>query len=522
MRNNETEINRRDGANASMWQAASINTVAKDHADQEEIYDTLIIGGGITGITTAYLLQKQGKHCALVEAKNLGFGTTGGTTAHLNTFLDTTYPEIDSDFSKETSGLIAEGTKKMIEMISTNVQELKIDADFEFKMAYLFSQNEKETKELQSILESSQAAGVAVSEADENGVPIPYDHVLRFESQAQFHPLKYITALAKEFEKLGGKIIEQTFIHSTELREDIHYAKTDNFTLQAKNIVYATHIPPGINILSLRNAPYRSYVLAVKLNSGEYPDCLAYDMQEPYHYFRSHEIDGQQYLIIGGADHKTGHGDPLKAFEDLQDYAKKYFDIGEISYKWSSQYYVPVDGLPYVGQLPGGDKGIYVATGFNGNGMILGSLSAVLISDLILGKENPYEKLFNPSRLKPIAGFAEFVKENADVAYHFVADRFGAEIIKSTSELGKSEGKIVEFDGEKLALYKDNAGKITALNPVCTHAGCIVNWNPTEKTWDCPCHGGRFSVDGQVLTGPPQKDLGSIPLEELESARNKK
>lgn len=522
MKNNETATSTRDGANASMWQAASVKNPATNHADQEEIYDTLIIGGGITGLTTAYLLQKQGKRCVLAEAKNIGFGTTGGTTAHLNTFLDTTYPEIDSDFGKDTSSLMAEGTKKMIEMINTNVQELQIDADFELKMAYLFSQDEKETKELQSILTSSQTAGVAVSEANENGVPIPFEQSLLFENQAQFHPLKYILGLAREFEKLGGKIIEQTFIHSTELHEDIHYANSDKFTLKAKNIVYATHIPPGVNILSLRNAPYRSYVLAVKLSSGEYPDCLAYDMHEPYHYFRSHEIDGQKYVIIGGADHKTGHGEPLKAFEDLEDYSRKYFDISEITYKWSSQYYVPVDGLPYVGHLPGGDKGIYVATGFNGNGMILGSLSAVLISDLILGKENSYEKLFSPSRLKPIAGFTEFVTENADVAYHFVADRFGAEIIKSTNELGRSEGKIVEFEGEKLALYKDDAGKVTALNPVCTHAGCIVNWNPTERTWDCPCHGGRFCVNGQVLTGPPQKDLEPVRLNEITAAKTNK
>ncbi|WP_412465952.1 FAD-dependent oxidoreductase [Pedobacter sp. KLB.chiD] len=521
MKNNGIKTMIRDGANSSIWQATSIDGVATNHSDHEETYDALIIGGGITGITTALLLQKQGKRCILTEARNLGFGTTGGTTAHLNTFLDTTYPEIDSNFSKEISSLMADGTKEMIEMIRTNIDQLKIAADFEFKMAYLFSENEKETTELQSILESSQAAGVTVSEADQNGVPIPFKRVLCFKNQAQFHPLKYILGLAKEFEKLGGKIIEQTFIHSTELHENIHYAKSDKFTLKAKNIVYATHIPPGINILSLRNAPYRSYVFAVKLNSGEYPNCLAYDMQEPYHYFRSHELDGQKYLIIGGADHKTGHGDPLKAFEDLEDYARKYFDIGEISYKWSSQYYVPVDGLPYVGQLPGGDKGIYVATGFNGNGMILGSLSAVLISDLILEKENPYEKLFRPSRLKPIAGFTEFVKENADVAYHFVADRLGTEIIKSTDELAKNEGKIVEFDGEKLALYKDDSGKVTALNPVCTHAGCIVNWNSAEKTWDCPCHGGRFSVSGQVLTGPPQKGLESVPLREITSANDK-
>ncbi len=512
MKNNELETQVRDGANLSIWQSSFSDQLHTDKHDDEKVYDVLIIGGGITGITAALRLQKQGKNCVLAEAKNIGFGTTGGTTAHLNTFLDTTYPEIDTDFGKDASRLIASAAKNMIEMVESNIKEFNIDADFEYKDGYLFSQDEEETAELQSIFESSQAAGVEVAHVPDNGILIPFEEVLRFKNQAQFHPLKYIYGLAKEFKRLGGIILENTFIRETKLHGEIHHATSDQLTIKAKNIFYATHIPPGINILSLRNAPYRSYVIAVSLKSNPYPDGLAYDMKEPYHYFRTHKINGQPYLIIGGADHKTAHEDPLKAFEELENYARTHFDIMAVAYRWSSQYYVPVDGLPYIGQLPDGDKNIYIATGFSGNGMILGSLSGVVISDIILGKENPYEKLLSPARLKPISGFTEFVKENADVAYRFVVDRFGAEIIKSTSELEEDEGKIVDFGGEKLAIYKDNKGKVTALKPVCTHAGCIVGWNPTEKTWDCPCHGGRFSTCGQVLTGPPQKNLESISL----------
>jgi len=511
MKTDQLENNKRDGFRESLWQSASLSRPLQSHGI-EKVYDVLIIGGGITGITTALMLQRAGKQCILVEAKNLGYGTTGGTSAHLNTFLDATYPEIDSDFSKDASKMIAKATQDVIENIKSNIDALNIDADFEYKDGYLFSQNDQEDEELQQILESSQEAGVAVSESTTNGLPIDFKRALKFDQQAQFHPIKYINGLASEFQRLGGKIISGAMVETTTFKDGIHQATAGDLVIDAKSLVWATHIPPGINLLSLRNAPYRSYVLALTLQDGNYPDCLSYDMKEPYHYFRSHEINGKPYLLIGGADHKTAHEDPVAAFNELEDYANANFKVASIDYKWSSQYYVPVDGLPYIGQLPGGDAHTYVATGFNGNGMIFSNLSAQIISDLILNKENELAELLSPSRLKPVSGFTEFVKENADVAYRFVADRFGAKLIESTSELELEEGKIVDFDGEKLAIYKDADGAVTALKPVCTHAGCIVNWNNAEKSWDCPCHGGRYSVSGEVITGPPTKELEKVDL----------
>lgn len=511
MENTESNHIPRDGNNISLWQSIgreTINATIKD----EKVWDTLIVGGGITGITTALLLQREGHRCILAEGRNLGFGTTGGTTAHLNTFLDTSYPEIDNDFSSDASLLMAKASKNMISFIEQNIRSLNMQADFEYKQGYLFSQNKNESEELQSILESSVKAGIEVNAANKNGIGIPYEDSICFEQQAQFHPLKYIQGISKEFLRLGGEIYEETFIEGTELKDGIHHAFSGAKTTSAKNIVYATHIPPGINILSLRNAPYRSYVLAVELRDGNYPDCLAYDMKEPYHYYRSHVIEGKKYLIVGGEDHKTGHGDPEKAFTALEAFARKTFEVSSVGFRWSSQYYVPVDGLPYIGQLPGGDKNAYVATGFNGNGMILGTLSARIISDLILGKENQYTDLLSPSRSKPVSGFTEFVKENADVAYHFFADRFGSEVLSSTEDLEPGEGKVVSFGGDKLAIHKSMNGEVTALDPVCTHAGCIVNWNAEEKSWDCPCHGGRFSAAGKVLTGPPRKDLKTLDI----------
>jgi len=510
MENSNQSINNRDGANTSVWQLVQHHTPR--NAVQAQLFDVVIIGGGISGLTTALDLQREGKSCLLVEAHNLGFGTTGGTSAHLNTFLDSTYPEIDSDFGKDVSKLMASASKRMISKIKRNIDDFGIEADFEYRDGYLFSQNKKETEQLEEIFESSKDAGVEVEKADTNGLPIGFEACYKFEKQAQFHPLKYIYGLAKAFSDLGGIIIEETMITAIETAEEIHHLKYENGEFTAKNVIWATHVPPGVNILSLRNAPYRSYVLGIKLQDEAYPDCLSYDMQEPYHYFRSHVINGQKYLLLGGADHKTGHDDPEQAIADLEKYAGENFKVASIDFQWSSQYYVPVDGLPYIGQMPGDAKGIYVSTGFNGNGMIFGSLTGEILADLINGKDNELAEVLSPSRLKPISGFTEFIKENADVAYHFVVDRFGTELIASLKELPVGEGKVVKYEDEKLAIYKDEQGKITALSPVCTHTGCIVNWNGTEKSWDCPCHGGRFAIDGTVMTGPPREALKCYKL----------
>jgi len=323
--------------------------------------------------------------------------------------------------------------------------------------------------------------------------------------------LKYLQGLQKAYEAAGGIILENTPIDKLTEEGNMHIAAPIN--IRARNVIYATHLPPNINVFNFECAPYRSYVIAVKLN-GAYPDALIYDMQEPYHYVRTHVIDGQPLLLVGGNDHKTGHEQPEKCFEELEKYVRQYYDVLSVEYKWSSQYYIPADGLPYVGQIPFSDEGIYCATGYNGNGMMLGTVSAKILADLISGRENPYADLFSPSRIKPIAGFSEFVSENADVAYHFVADRLAIESVDSLAEVAPNSGKVLEVDGKKIAVYRDKNSLLHTLNPVCTHAGCIIAWNNAEKTWDCPCHGARYDIDGIVLTGPATKKLQQILLDE--------
>ncbi len=502
----------RDGANLSPWQEIKQSILTSSGHPDETIYDAIIIGGGITGVTTALLLQLQSKKSIIIDAQNIGYGTTGGTTAHINTFFDTTYPEIENDFGKDGAKLAAQSAKEAVALISELVERFQIDCDFEYKDGLLYSETEKESKLLEKIFEASQRADVEVNYAESNHIPVEFDKVIKFAGQAQFHPLKYINALAEEFKRAGGTILEDHFVSSTGHEDDFHFAKGDGFTIRGRNLIHATHLPHGINLFNFTCAPYRSYVIGVSLADDAYPNELIYDMQEPYHYFRTHIVEGKKILIIGGEDHKTGHDEPQKAFDNLLSYTRKYFNVASVDYQWSSQYYLSADGLPYIGHHPGSKEGCYVATGFNGNGMILGTISAKIISDLIIKQESPYTSLYKPSRIKPIAGFTEFVKENADVAWRFVADRFAAEDISSLNEIEKDSGCLVDYDGKRIAIYKDDTGKVHALNPTCTHAGCIVKWNQTEKSWDCPCHGGRYDVNGKVITGPPTKDLQKLDI----------
>jgi len=496
----------RDGSNTSPWQT----NVALRHENAsfyENIdFDVLIVGGGITGFTAGLLLQQAGKRVLIADARQPGFGTTGGTSAHINTFADTTYNEAESAFGAEGAQLFADAIKEGFELIKTFAK----DCDYETKPGYLYAENDDEVKLLDDIYGGALKVGVNVKYEIDVPTPVKYLKALHFPGQAQFHPLKYLKNLAVLFLEAGGTLLENTLVEKVNSSGGMHTASANGQTIRAKTVIYATHMPPNINVLNFECAPYRSYVIAVKLKSGSYPEALIYDCQEPYHYIRTHRLNDEPLLLIGGNDHKTGHDDPEKAFADLEKYARKYYDVSLVKYRWSSQYYMPADGLPYIGKMPLAASDIYCATGYNGNGMMLGSVAGKIIAELITRGESKYEKLFSPSRIKPIDSFSKFVKENADVAYHFVADRFGLSETDSLNSLEPGTGKLVEVNGKKIAAYRDENGKIHALNPVCSHAACIVNWNASETSWDCPCHGARYDIEGRVITGPATKSLQKI------------
>ena len=502
----------RDGARKSIWQE-EIKKFSSN-AGFNEIYDTAIVGGGITGVSTAVKLQQAGQRCIILEASNIGFGTTGGTSAHLNDFFDTTFSEAISDFGLENAQLFAEVGREAIKIIESNIQQLNINCDFEKKTAYLFALDEKQEKQLKDIVEGASKVGHEMTFTDEIPFPVPFVSAAIIPDQAQFHPIKYIKALCESFINSGGTIQEDCVCESHEEQDDIVILKTSKGEIKARNLVYATHIPPGINVLSFTNAPYRSYVTAFSLKDNNYPNALGYDLVDPYHYYRTQEIDGQTLLIAGGEDHKTGHEqDTGECFSRLENYVREHFDVDTVYYSWSSQYYEPVDGFPYIGKLPGSNGKIYAATGFRGNGMIFGTISSQIIADLIFKGENKYADLFSPSRVKPIAGFTDFVKETAAVAFDFIKDKLFKEKIESLSEVTNGEAKSVKYEGESYALYKEANGKTHLLKSSCPHTQCEVRWNSAELSWDCPCHGSRFNVNGKMLTGPTVRDLQRIDPE---------
>lgn len=499
----------RDGARKSIWQE-EIRKFSSD-ADLQQLYDVAVVGGGITGISTALKLQQAGKRCILLEAANIGFGTTGGTTAHLNDFFDTTFNQAISDFGQENAQLLADTGQEAIRIIENNIQQYQIDCDFQRKIAYLFALDEKQEKELTDIVEGAEKVGHTMNYVDEIPFPIPFKKAVTIPDQAQFHPIKYIKGLCEAFISLGGIIQEDCRCESHDEQENYVALETSKGEIKAKNVVYATHIPPGLSVLHITNAPYRSYAIAFSLKNGKYPEDLGYDLIDPYHYYRTQEIEGQTLLIAGGEDHKTGHEeDTGECFSRLENYVRKYFDVETAYYSWSSQYYEPVDGFPYIGKLPGSSGKIFTATGFRGNGMIFGTISSQILSDLIVTGSSKYENAFSPSRIKPIADFADFVKENAVVAYDFIKDKLFAEKINSLAEVKEGEAKVVKYEGESYALYKETNGKVHLVKSTCPHAKCEVRWNSAELSWDCPCHGSRFNVNGKLLTGPTVKDLPRV------------
>lgn len=501
----------RDGATKSLWQ--NLPGFIPEKAEVESDYDVIIVGGGLTGITSALFLQNAGKKCVVVEARNLGFGTTSGTTAHLNTILDLTYAEIEKNFGEENTKVVLSAAMQAINITEMNVRKYQLDCEFSEREGYLFSTDAKQTKKLDEAFEASKKAGCDVEYSDTIPVPVDFEKALVFKRQAQIHPTKYLYGLAHAFESAGGTIIEQCRVTDVKENHKILEVTTSGGKINAANVIYATHIPPGVNLLHFRCAPYRSYAMAVTLKDNNYPDELAYDLHDPYHYYRSQTVDGKKFLIAGGEDHRTGEKtDAQRCFYYLENYLRQYFEIDEVAYQWSSQYFESADGLPYIGHLPGNPKGVFVATGYGGNGITYSQIASKILFDLIVTGKSEYEKMFNPLRIKPIAGFENVVKNAADVTANFIEKLVPSEKILRLTELKPGEAKLISYENETVAIHRDEDGNLHSVSPACTHINCTIAWNNAEKVWECPCHGSRFNEDGEMITAPARKDLQKIIL----------
>ncbi|UIR54742.1 FAD-dependent oxidoreductase [Sphingobacterium sp. SRCM116780] len=502
--NLKISIMQRDGKNRSIWQeVVSKASTANPHIKQ---YSVIIIGGGITGMTTALQLQEQKKSCVILEANQIGFGTTSGTSAHLNTVLDTPYSQIIKQHGIEKAKEVLESAREAIAHISRNIEHYQISCDFMTCSGYMYAEDEEQEGELMEIKKAIHQVGIACEEVFETPLPVGCVYAIKFEEQGRFHPTKYLMGLQKAFVALGGQVIENTLVQQVQEEHHRFQVKTaDGQVFLTDAVVYATHTPPGVQFMNLRLVPYRSYIQVWELDEREiYPRDLVYDMKDPFHYFRTVLYKGKSCLMVGGQDHKTAHHDnEQQNFLELEAFVKKLFSVKRKLYQWSSQYYESQDSLPFIGYYPGkGQRNEFIATGFGGNGMIFGTLSGRMITNLIQEGKCNYQELYAPARIGPIAAFQDVLREQTDVVKHFVQDRCAVERIEGFAEMSRGEGKVLKYEGERIGLFKDENGKVFGVNPVCRHISCIVKWNNAEQSWDCPCHGARYAADGNLLNGP--------------------
>ena len=482
--------------------------------------DVVIVGGGITGLTTAYLLQKAGRNVTVVESNKLGQGVTGYTSAHLTYILDAKFQDLVKRFGVKKMRLVQDSNEAALATIARIVKEEHIDCDWSAVDGYLYAETEKDEKYLRDELEAAKRLGIAATYTKDVPLPFPTFCGIRFPDQAQFHPLKYIFALAKIIADRGGKIIEGTRVTGVKGRRVV----TESGIITAEEIILATHAQILSQLLTVqaKTAPSTSYILGVRLKNTEAPKGLFWDTDHPYQYIRTYHHEGDAVVVIGGKDHPSGTQIDTRAkIRELEHYARKRFEVASIAYAWSAMYFTACDELPYIGRAPF-KKHLFVATGYAGNGLTFGTVAALLLTDMLCGKKNPcpslprrqaggrraWRKIYSPNRLS-LAGILRLMRYGWNNFRHVALDRFARR--KGTLEDVKpGEGTIATVKGKTIALYRDPSGKITKLSPICTHAGCTVAWNAFEKTWDCPCHGGRYSPTGKVLNGPPVKDLAPV------------
>jgi glycine/D-amino acid oxidase-like deaminating enzyme/nitrite reductase/ring-hydroxylating ferredoxin subunit len=501
------------GENLSVW-AATVPSQIRPPLRGTEDVDVCVVGAGIAGLSAAYQLAQAGRSVVVIDDGAIGSGETHHTTAHLVNALDDRYFELERLHGSRGAELAAQSHTAAIAEIESIVQRDNIDCDFERLDGYLFVPEGESPDILRRELDAARRAGIDVEYVE--SVPLDFHRfgpALKFRGQAQFHPLRYIHALAAAIESRGGRIFGNTHAARIEGGDRPRVEAAGGETISARAIVVATNTPVNdLVTIHTKQAPYRSYVIAARVPCGSIPHVLLWDTPDPYHYVRLQSArpdDKHEFLIVGGEDHKTGQADDHdRRFAALETWARERFPmIEEVALRWSGQVMEPVDGVAFIGRNPGDDN-VYIATGDSGNGMTHGTIAGVLLRDLILGRDNAWAALYDPSR-KTLRAASEFARENLNVAAQY-ADHVTPGDVDSADDLAPGEGGIVRRGLKHVAAYRDDAGTLHEHSAVCTHLGCIVAWNATEQSWDCPCHGSRFHpVDGHVLNGPANTPLAA-------------
>lgn len=481
--------------------------------------DVVIVGGGIAGLSIAYNLIKSGKKVVVVEDGNIGSGETGRTTAHLVNALDDRYYDLARMYGKDKARLIASSHSEAINFIETICTKENIACEFKRVDGYLFLHPSDKPSSLDKELRACLDAGLTVEIVDE--VPGCNDSIgpcLRFADQAKFHPMKYLQGLYKLIIENGGLVFTNTH---AEIIDHTGIVTLEGYEVKADHVVVATNTPVNNKYIPhLQQYAYRTYVIGARVKKNSLPDVLWWDTGDmeanaeipPYHYVRLQSLDDEYDLLIsGGEDHGTGLADAEHITEGeryalLEKWTRSHFDIEDIIYQWSGQVMEPMDSLAYIGRNPTDHKNVYIVTGDSGNGMTHATIAGILIKDLILGNENEWADLYDPSRFKLFTAGKTFIKEVTQGLISYIKTKPNPEE-NEIEFIPVDEGKIVKMDGKPYGVYRDENNQLHIVAAECTHMKCIIKWNGDEKSWDCPCHGSRFTYEGKVVNGPANTNL---------------
>jgi glycine/D-amino acid oxidase-like deaminating enzyme/nitrite reductase/ring-hydroxylating ferredoxin subunit len=467
--------------------------------------DVAIVGAGITGLTAAVLLASEGRSVVVLEAERVGSGTTGASSAHVTEVPDRGYRALLRGVGERAAQALADRSRAGLVMMASLAQG--IDCDFARVPAYLFSERAEERDTLEQECRAAEQLGRSAALTLEVPLPWGISGAVLFPDQAAVQPVRYLTGLARLAERRGATVVEQTRVTGFNERGARVHIKTPRGEVRAGALILATHTPLGLDIVQTEVAPYRSYILAVEIEQP-LPPALFWDTSEPYFYLRHYDSEGTPIALVGGADHKTGHErDAEKRFALLEEYAAARFARFSVERRWSAQLYEPADGLPYIGRVPRSQH-TYLATGFSGVGLVEGTMAAMELCATLRGES--VTEAFAPTRLS-VSAVRRFLSENVDVAAHWIGDRLGG--TDALDDVAPGEGRLVRIAGQRRAVYRSEDGELQVLSPVCTHMGCIVQWNRVERSWDCPCHGARYAPSGEVLEGPA---LSGLKREKLE------
>ncbi len=490
----------------SYWIASTGNTNYPTLSEDINV-DVAIVGGGLVGISCAYLLKKEGLKVAVLEAGHIAKGTTGHTTAKITSQHELIYGKIKNQMGEELARQYADANETAIYEIKKIAEENNIHCDYISQSAFVYTQQDEYIQKISDEVKVASSLGIKASYVEEIPFSIPIKAAARFDNQAQFHPLKYLLALAKTIPNNECHIFEQS--RAVDIEEGNNYiiTTTQGKKVNAKKVIIASHYPfyNKHGAYFTRIYTERSYVVAIKAKE-KYPGGMYINAEEPARSLRHQPYEDGELILVGGDHHKTGQGiDTIEHYKTLIDFANDVFTVEDIPFRWSTQDCMTLDGLPYVGHFTSDTPNMYIATGFGKWGMTNSMVSAMILRDLITKGESPWQDVYNPSRQTILASAKNFIVENFNVAQQLIDGKLSP--ASEDFDVKPGEGKVVRIDGEKVGAYRDENNTLHLVNITCTHMGCELNWNSAEKSWDCPCHGSRFSYEGEIIEGPASKPL---------------